>query len=132
MTHLVDERDARHVVAVRLAPDRLGLRLHAAYGAEHADSSVKHPEGAFDLHREIDVSGRVDNVYGAAIPLARDRGRLDRDSMFLFLDHEIGRRIAVMHVAGVVYLAGIEENPLGRRGLACVDMGDNAYIAHIG
>jgi hypothetical protein len=52
--------------------------------------------------------------------------------MLLFLDHEISRRVAVVHVAGMVYLAGVEKNPLSRRGLACVDMGYNAYIAHVG
>ena len=34
--HLVDERDARHPVAVGLAPHRLRLRLDAGDGVEHA------------------------------------------------------------------------------------------------
>ena len=36
LVHLVDEDDARHLVLVGLAPDRLGLRLDALVAVEHA------------------------------------------------------------------------------------------------
>ncbi len=39
--HLVDERDARHAVAVCLAPDGLRLRLDAGDRVEHGDGSVE-------------------------------------------------------------------------------------------
>ena len=44
--HLVDEGEARHAVLVRLAPDRLGLRLDAADRAEHRDGAVEHAQRA--------------------------------------------------------------------------------------
>jgi hypothetical protein len=34
-----------------------------------------------------------------------------------------------MHLADLVGLAGIEQNPLGRRGLARIDMGNNPEVA---
>ena len=60
--HLVDERDARDVVLVRLAPDGLGLGLDAGDAAEDADRAVQDAQRALDLGREVDVAGRVDQV----------------------------------------------------------------------
>ena len=42
LVHLVDEADARHVVLVGLAPDLLGLRLHAFLAVEDGDGAVEH------------------------------------------------------------------------------------------
>ena len=41
LVHLVGEDDARHLVLVALAPDRLGLRLDALVEVEHADRAVE-------------------------------------------------------------------------------------------
>ncbi len=41
LVHLVDERDARDVVLVGLAPDRLALRLDAVAAVEHRDRAVE-------------------------------------------------------------------------------------------
>jgi hypothetical protein len=60
--HLVDEADARDVVLVGLAPDRLGLGLDAGDGVEHRDRAVEHAQRALDLDGEVDVAGRVDDV----------------------------------------------------------------------
>ena len=70
LVHLVAEDDARHVILVALAPDRLGLRLHALVGIEHADRAVEHAQRALDLDGEIDVAGRVDDVEALAVPEA--------------------------------------------------------------
>ena len=40
--HLVHEADARHVVLVGLAPDGLGLGLHAGHGVEDRHGAVEH------------------------------------------------------------------------------------------
>ena len=39
--HLVDEADARHVVLIGLAPDRLGLGLNARHGVKDRDGTVQ-------------------------------------------------------------------------------------------
>ena len=54
--HLVDEAHPRDVVLVGLAPHRLGLRLHAAHGAEHEHRAVEHAQAALHLDGEVDVA----------------------------------------------------------------------------
>jgi len=51
--HLVDERDARHLVVVGLAPDGLGLRLDTGDGVEHRHRAVEHAEAPLDLGGEV-------------------------------------------------------------------------------
>ena len=46
---LVDEAEARHAVAVGLAPDRLGLGLDAGHAVEDDDGAVEDAEAALDL-----------------------------------------------------------------------------------
>ena len=130
--HLVDERDSRNVVAVRLAPDGLGLRLHAADGAEDAHRSVEHAQRALDLHREVDVSGSVDDVDVVSAPLAGDRGGLYRDAVLLLLHHEVRRRVRVVDIACVVDLSGVEEDAFGGGRLARVDVGDDSDVSNVG
>ena len=130
--HLVNERDAGNAVTVRLPPHGLALRLHATDCTEHAHSAVEDAQGALHLHREVHVSGRVDDVDGAPLPLAGDGGGLDGDATFLLLHHEVGCGIALMYLAGLVDLAGVEEDALGRGGLARVDVGHDADVAYVG
>ena len=54
--HLVDVGDARDVVLVGLAPDRLGLGLDAADRVEQRDRAVEHAQRALDLDGEVDVA----------------------------------------------------------------------------
>ncbi len=44
LVHLVTEHDARHVITIALPPYRLGLRLHALIGIEHAHRAVEHAQ----------------------------------------------------------------------------------------
>ena len=59
---LVDEAEARHAVAIGLAPDGLGLRLDAGHAVEDDDRAVEHAQAALDLDGEIHVPGRVDKL----------------------------------------------------------------------
>ena len=67
--HLVDERDARHVVALHLAVDGDRLALHAADGAQHHDRPVQHAQRPLDLDGEVHVAGGVDQVDDVVVPL---------------------------------------------------------------
>ena len=80
LVHLVDERDARDVVLVGLAPDRLALRLDAVAAVEHRDRAVEHAQAALDLDREVDVAGRVDDVDAVADARVRARRAASRSS----------------------------------------------------
>ena len=129
LVHLVGEDDARHLVLVALAPDRLGLRLDALVGIEHADRAVEHAQRTLDLDGEVDVAGRVDDVEPLAVPERGGRGRRDGDAALLLLLHPIHRRGAFVHLADLVALAGVIEDPLGRRRLAGIDVRHDAEVA---
>src|SRR5690348_1706108 len=133
--HLVDERKPRHAVLVGLAPHGFGLRLHAADRAQHEHRAVEHAQRTLHLDREIDVSGGIDDVEAVlrqgvvhAIPEAgRGRGR-DGDAAFLFLLHPVHRGRTIVHLANLVIDAGVEEDALGGRGLAGIDVGHDAEV----
>ena len=127
--HLVDEAEPRDGVLVGLAPHGLGLGLDAGDRVEHRDRAVEDAQAALDLDGEVDVAGRVDDVDLAVAPLRGGRGRRDRDAALLLLDHVVHHRGAFVHLADLVGAAGVEEDALGRGGLARVDVGHDPDVA---
>src|SRR3990167_2497709 len=134
--HLVDEGQARHLVLIGLAPDRLGLRLHTAHGAIHHAGTVEHAHRALDFNREVDVPGGVDDVDAVlgeaqlhALPEAGGGCRGDGDAALLLLLHPVHRGGAVMHFADLVVHTCVEQDALGRRRLAGIDVRGNADVA---
>ena len=126
---LVHEADARDLVLVGLTPDGLGLRLDAGDAVEHHDRTVEHAQRALHLDREVHVSGRVNDVDAVIFPEAGRGGRGDRDPALLLLGHPVHRRGAVVDLADLVDLLGVEEDPLGHGGLARVDVRDDPDVA---
>ena len=126
--HLVDERDARHLVLVGLAPDGLGLRLDAGDRVEDGDRAVEDAQAALDLDREVHVPGRIDDVDAMVTPERRRGSRRDRDAALLLLRHPVHRRGALVDLAHLVGAAGVVEDPLGRRGLARIDVGHDPDV----
>ncbi len=131
LVHLVDEADARHVVLVGLTPHRLRLGLDALLAVEDRDRAVEHAQVALHLDGEVHVAGGVDDVELGAVPEARRRGRRDRDAALLLLRHPVHRRGAVVHLADLVGDAGVEQDALGRRGLAGIDVRHDAEVADL-
>src|SRR6185503_19444674 len=129
LVHLVGEDDARNLVLVALAPNRLGLRLDALVRIEHDHRAVEHAQRTLHLDGEVDVAGRVDDVEALAVPERGRRGRRDRDAALLLLLHEVHGGGAVVHFADLVALAGVIEDPLGGRGLAGIDVRHDAEVA---
>ena len=127
--HLVDEADPRHVVAVGLAPDGLGLRLDAGDGVEHRDGAVEHAQRPLDLDGEVHVAGRVDDVDPVVLPHAGGRGGGDRDAALPLLDHPVHLGGALVDLTDLVGLAGVVEDALGRGRLARVDVGHDPDVA---
>ena len=99
--------------------------------AEHHHAAVQHAQAALDLGREIDVAGRVDQVDDHVFPAKGDAGGLDRDAAFLLLGIEVGDSVTPIHVSHAVRGAAVEQHPLGERGLARVDVGNDADIAEL-
>jgi len=134
--HFVDERHARHAVFVGLPPHRLRLRLDAADRAEHRHRAVQHAQRALHLDGEVNMAGGVDDVDAVLRVLARHAGPEaggggggDGDAALLFLLHPVHDRVAVVHFAHLVRQAGVEEDALGGRGLAGVDVRHDADVA---
>ena len=138
---LVDEADARDLVALGLPPDGLGLGLDAGDRIEHRDRTVEHSQRSLDLDGEVDVAGRVDQVdpmragLGAVglriawLPEAGGRDRVDRDAAALLFLVEVGVRRTVVDLADVVRAARVEQDALGRRGLARIDVRHDPDVA---
>ena len=127
--HLVDVGDARDLVLVGLAPDRLGLGLDAGDRVEQGDRAVEHAQRALDLDREVDVAGRVDDVDAVVVPGAGRRRGGDRDPALLLLLHPVHRRRALVDLTHLVGATGVVEDPLGRGRLAGVDVRHDADVA---
>ena len=132
--HLVDEAEPRYVVLGGLPPDGLALRLDPLDGREDDDGAVEHAERPLDLGREVDVARSVDDVdrdrlAARVLPVAGDRRRDDRDAPLALLFQVVGRGVPLVDVSHPVDLAGVVEDPFGGRGLAGVDVGDDADVA---
>ena len=129
---LVDEAHPRDVVLVGLPPDVLGLRLHAGDTVVDRDRTVQHPQRPLDLDREVDVAGRVDDLDRVALPLALGGGGGDRDAALLLLLHPVHDGSALVDLTDLVRDAGVEQDPLGRRGLTGIDVRHDADVAYLG
>ena len=100
------------------------------HGVKDRDRAVEHAQRALDLDGEVDVARGVDDVDAVAVPVAGGRGRGDGDAALLLLDHPVHGRGALVDLADLVVLAGVEEDALGGRGLARVDVGHDADVAN--
>ena len=129
--HLVDISHSRDLILVSLTPYGLRLRLHTALGTEHRNRSVKHAERPLHLYREIHVSGRIDDVDTVSLPKARRRGGGDGNTSFLFLLHPVHRRGAVMDLAELMGLSGIEKDPFRCRCFSRINMSHDTDITRI-
>ena len=139
LVHLVDEADTRNAVLVSLTPHGLGLRLHAFLAIEHGDSTIEHTQGALHLGREVHVARGIDDVdlellllvMGLTVPEAGGSSGLNGDAALLLLSHEVHRRGAIVGLADLVVLTGVEQNTLGSGGLAGINVGHDADIADV-
>ena len=129
--HLVDVCDAGDVILVRLAPHRLGLGLDAALCAERRNGAVQNAQRTLDFDGEVDVAGGIDDVEAVALPDTGRRGGRDGDAALLFLDHPVHGRSAFMHLAELVRLARVEQDTLGRGGLAGVDVRHDTEVSRM-
>ena len=132
---LVDEGQARDLVAPHLAVDGHGLALHARHAAQHQHRPVEHAQRALHLDGEVDVAGRVDDVDVMVRPLAVGGRRGDGDAALLLELHEVHGGAGVVlapHLVDAVDPLGVEEDALGQRGLARVDVGADADVASPG
>src|SRR3546814_6808859 len=82
----------------------------------------------FLMIRRPPRSTRTDTLFPYTT-LFRARGRRDRDAALLLLGHPVHLAGALVGLTDLVGLARVEEDPLGRRRLARVDVGHDADVA---
>ncbi len=126
--HLVDEADARDMVAVSLAPHGLRLALHPGDGVEHNNASVQDTEAAFHFHGEVHVAGGIYDVDDVILPVGGGGGGGDGDSALSLLGHPVHDSGAGIHVTNLVGAPRVEEDALGDRSLAGIDVSDDPDI----
>ena len=122
---LVDEGNARNAIAVHLPVDGERLALHAGHRAQHQHGAVEHAQAALHLDGEVDVAWGVDDVDVMAVPLAVSSGAGDGDAALALELHRVhlgADTVLAAHVVNGVHAVGVEEDALGQRGLAAVDV----------
>src|SRR6266542_3832457 len=131
---LVDEREARHLVAPHLAVDGERLALDAGDRAEHQDRAVQDAQRPLDLDREVDVAGGVDDVEVEPLPLAVRRGGGDGDAALALELHRVhlgADAVLALHLVDGVDPVRVEQDPLGQRGLPAVDVGRDPDVPEL-
>ncbi len=118
--HFVDEGESGDAVAIGLAPDAFGLRLHPFHAAEDHDGAVEDAQRALHFGGEIDMARRVDDIDAMLLrigttgcPRGADGGGADGNALALLDVVEVHRRVAVVDVADLMNRAGVIEDALG-------------------
>jgi hypothetical protein len=127
---LVEDRNDLQVVVQRQVQIGEGLGFDSLRSVNEQDRPLARRKRARDLVGEIDVAGSVDHVERKR-PVGRgprhaDRLRLDRDAALTLDVHAV--EILRAHVA-ICDHAGDLQHAVGQRGLAMVDVGDDAEVA---
>ena len=129
--HLIDERDSRNVIFIRLSPDRFALGFDSLARAENDDAAVKNAERTLDLGGKIDVAGRVDEIKREIVPFEGNASGVDRNSPFALFRIIVGDRRSRVYHSNLVHKLGIEEHLFRNRRFTGVNVRDNANIAKV-
>ena len=127
--HFVDIRHTRNLVFVRLTPNRLGLGLHAALGAEHRHRAVQHAQRTLHFNGEVHVTGSVNDVDAVLFPETGGRSGGDGNTTLLLLLHPVHGRSAVMRFTDLVVDTGVVQNTLGGGRLTGIDVCHDADVS---
>src|SRR4051812_14375508 len=128
--HLVDKREPRHLIFIRLSPNRLALRFNALARAEYYDPAIEHSQAAFDLSRKIDVSRCVDQVDDDVLPWELHARGIDRYPALRLLGIIIRRGRTPVDLAGPMLGTTRKKHSLGDRCLTGINVGNDADVAN--
>ena len=128
---LVEDRDDRQALAHREVDVGQGLGLDALGRVDDEDRPLAGLEAAADLVAEVDVAGRVDEVEAVDQAVVRgvleaDGPGLDRDALLALEVHRVEDLAG--HLPGLDRVRHLEQ-PVGERGLAVIDVGDDREVA---
>ena len=102
----VDESESRHVVTVGLSPNGFALSFDAFSSAEHNDRTIEHSQTTFDFGGEVNVAGRIEQVYADVLPVKRHASRIDRDPTVLFFRVVVGGRVSTVDFSNAMLGSG--------------------------
>ena len=125
---LVDENNTGNLGIVGVAPVGLGLGLNATGSAENTNTTVENLQRTIDLNREVNVSRSINDIHAMVIPETSGGSRLNGNSTFCLLLHEVGCGLTVVNLTCFVDLSGELKNTLGRRGFSCIHVREDADI----
>ena len=128
---LVDDRDDHESLGEREVDVGQRLGLDALCGVDDEDRALARLQAAADLVAEVDVAGRVDQVEPVALAVLgvvfeAHGARLDGDALLALEVHRVEH--LARHLARVDRVRQLEQ-PVGERGLAVIDMGDDREVA---
>ena len=137
---LVDEHDARDVIALHLTVNSDGLRLDAFHAGQNEDCTVQHAEGAFHFNREVHVPRGIDDVDSVLFagnrvsPVSEGGCRLNRDAAFAFEFHGVHRSADAVFTTNFVdcvnTLCEIEDT-FGEGSLTRVNVGRDTDVSMV-
>ena len=129
---LVDDGDDLEIVLDRKVRVRQRLRFDALRRVDQQQRAFARRQGARDLVREVDVSGRVDQIQHVRLPVFRrvvqtDGMGFDGDSALALEIHRVEHlRLHLACLQG----PGRLEKAIGQRRLAVIDVRDDGKIAN--
>ena len=128
LVNLVDKTNSRDAVLIGLTPDFFRLRLHAVDGVKHRHCAIENAQRPLHFGGEIHVAGSINNVDANVAPGAGGGGGGDGDAALLLLLHPVHGGSAFVDLSDAVRLSRIEQDALGRSGLAGIDVGHDADV----
>ncbi len=131
---LVDDRDDLEVVVERHVDVGERLRLDPLRRVDDQQRPLARGERARDLVGEVDVARRVDEVELVLLavlgPVAHaNRLGLDGDPALALQLHVVEELVLLLAVGD---RPGLLEQPVGERGLAVIDVGDDREVSDVG
>ena len=131
--HLVEDRHDLELRVLREVCVRDCLRLYALRRVDYEQRAFARAHGSRHLVREVDVSGRVEEVEEVGLTVLRrvvhrDGVGLDRDSPFALEVHRVERLLLELARGNRVREL---EDAVGERRLAVVDVRYDAEVANV-
>ena len=129
VVQLVHEREDGDVAQRADLEELLRLGLDALCAVDHHDRGVRRHERAVRVLGKVLVARGVKNVDALALVRELQHGRRDRDAALLLDVHPVGHGVArarlALHRAGGLDAAGVQQQLLGKGGLARVGVADD-------
>ena len=130
---LVDDRDDLEVVLDGQVRVRERLRFDALRRVHEQQGALTGRQRPRDFVRKIHVAGRIDEIEDVVLAVVGPIGQadgvgLDRDAALALEVHAVEH--LRFHLAGLQG-AGELEKPVGQRGLAVIDVGDDREISDV-